>query len=53
MEWTLSPIILLKPNITLPDYVLVDFKASSVKRVYLNYLFLFYFSFIHLVYGTN
>uniref|UniRef100_A0A1I8B9I4 Neur_chan_LBD domain-containing protein n=1 Tax=Meloidogyne hapla TaxID=6305 RepID=A0A1I8B9I4_MELHA len=35
MEWTMSPIILLKPNITLPDYVLVDFKASSVKRVYI------------------
>uniref|UniRef100_A0A914KLE8 Uncharacterized protein n=1 Tax=Meloidogyne incognita TaxID=6306 RepID=A0A914KLE8_MELIC len=34
MEWTMSPIILLKPNITLPDYVLVDFKASSVKRLY-------------------
>uniref|UniRef100_A0A914I596 Neurotransmitter-gated ion-channel ligand-binding domain-containing protein n=1 Tax=Globodera rostochiensis TaxID=31243 RepID=A0A914I596_GLORO len=34
MEWTLTPILLLKENITLPDYVLVDHKASSVKRLY-------------------
>ncbi|KAL3111304.1 hypothetical protein niasHT_013346 [Heterodera trifolii] len=34
MEWTMTPILLLKENITLPDYVLVDHKASSVKRLY-------------------
>ncbi|KAI6223582.1 hypothetical protein M3Y99_01447200 [Aphelenchoides fujianensis] len=34
MEWTATPITILKENITLPDYVLVDFKASSVRRLY-------------------
>ena len=33
MEWTQSPILLLKENITLPDYVLIGYKAESVKRV--------------------
>lgn len=33
MEWTNVPITILKENITLPDYVLVDFKATSVFRV--------------------
>lgn len=37
MEWTNVPITILKQNITLPDYVLVDYKATSVFRVtYLN-----------------
>uniref|UniRef100_A0A0N4VM36 Neur_chan_LBD domain-containing protein n=1 Tax=Enterobius vermicularis TaxID=51028 RepID=A0A0N4VM36_ENTVE len=36
MEWTNTapPITILKQNITLPDYVLVDFKATSVSRLY-------------------
>uniref|UniRef100_A0A914EDM9 Uncharacterized protein n=1 Tax=Acrobeloides nanus TaxID=290746 RepID=A0A914EDM9_9BILA len=34
MEWTQSPILLLKENITLPDYVLIGYKAESVKRLY-------------------
>ncbi|KAI6215956.1 hypothetical protein M3Y94_00445900 [Aphelenchoides besseyi] len=34
MEWTATPITILKENITLPDYILVDFKASSVRRIY-------------------
>uniref|UniRef100_A0A915DTF4 Uncharacterized protein n=1 Tax=Ditylenchus dipsaci TaxID=166011 RepID=A0A915DTF4_9BILA len=34
MEWTSIPITILKENITLPDYVLVDFHATSVKRLY-------------------
>uniref|UniRef100_A0A914RWW0 Neurotransmitter-gated ion-channel ligand-binding domain-containing protein n=1 Tax=Parascaris equorum TaxID=6256 RepID=A0A914RWW0_PAREQ len=36
MEWTETapPITILKHNITLPDYVLVDFTATSVRRVY-------------------
>ncbi|GMR40769.1 hypothetical protein PMAYCL1PPCAC_10964 [Pristionchus mayeri] len=29
-----APIIILKENISLPDYVLVDFQASSEKRLY-------------------
>lgn len=35
MEWTETapPITILKHNITLPDYVLVDFTATSVRRV--------------------
>lgn len=41
MEWTETapPITILKENITLPDYVLVDYTASSVRRV----IDLFYF----------
>uniref|UniRef100_A0A915BJR8 Secreted protein n=2 Tax=Parascaris univalens TaxID=6257 RepID=A0A915BJR8_PARUN len=36
MEWTETapPITILKHNITLPDYVLVDFTATSVRRLY-------------------
>uniref|UniRef100_A0A915Q0N2 Neurotransmitter-gated ion-channel ligand-binding domain-containing protein n=1 Tax=Setaria digitata TaxID=48799 RepID=A0A915Q0N2_9BILA len=36
MEWTETapPITILKENITLPDYVLVDYTASSVRRLY-------------------
>ncbi|KAI1705079.1 neurotransmitter-gated ion-channel ligand binding domain-containing protein [Ditylenchus destructor] len=34
LEWTDVPITLLKQNITLPDYVLMDFHASSAKRLY-------------------
>ncbi|KJH53090.1 Neurotransmitter-gated ion-channel ligand binding domain protein [Dictyocaulus viviparus] len=36
MEWidTVPPITILKGNITLPDYVLVDFSASSELRLY-------------------
>jgi hypothetical protein len=34
MEWSATPITILKQNITLPDYVLVDFKSSSVQRLY-------------------
>ncbi|VDN39877.1 unnamed protein product [Gongylonema pulchrum] len=36
MEWTETapPITILKHNITLPDYVLVDFAATSVRRLY-------------------
>ncbi|VDN08069.1 unnamed protein product, partial [Thelazia callipaeda] len=36
MEWTETapPITILKQNVTLPDYVLVDYTASSVKRLY-------------------
>uniref|UniRef100_A0A0M3K5M4 Neur_chan_LBD domain-containing protein n=1 Tax=Anisakis simplex TaxID=6269 RepID=A0A0M3K5M4_ANISI len=36
MEWTETapPITILKQNITLPDYVLVDFTATSVRRLY-------------------
>ncbi|VDN26509.1 unnamed protein product [Gongylonema pulchrum] len=35
MEWTETapPITILKHNITLPDYVLVDFAATSVRRI--------------------
>uniref|UniRef100_A0A0M3IG30 Neur_chan_memb domain-containing protein n=1 Tax=Ascaris lumbricoides TaxID=6252 RepID=A0A0M3IG30_ASCLU len=35
MEWTETapPITIMKHNITLPDYVLVDFTATSVRRV--------------------
>ncbi|KAK6741649.1 hypothetical protein RB195_009491 [Necator americanus] len=36
MEWidTVPPITIMKGNITLPDYVLVDFSASSELRLY-------------------
>ncbi|KAI6177863.1 Neur-chan-LBD domain-containing protein [Aphelenchoides bicaudatus] len=34
MEWSSTPITILKQNITLPDYVLVEFKASSIQRLY-------------------
>ncbi|ULU03384.1 hypothetical protein L3Y34_002743 [Caenorhabditis briggsae] len=36
MDWitTVPPITILKGNITLPDYVLVDFSASSELRLY-------------------
>uniref|UniRef100_A0AC35F5A6 Neurotransmitter-gated ion-channel transmembrane domain-containing protein n=1 Tax=Panagrolaimus sp. PS1159 TaxID=55785 RepID=A0AC35F5A6_9BILA len=34
MIWKQDPILILKENITLPDYVLVDYKASTVKRLY-------------------
>ena len=34
MIWKSTPILILKENITLPDYILVDFKASLVKRLY-------------------
>uniref|UniRef100_A0A1I7YYV4 Neur_chan_memb domain-containing protein n=1 Tax=Steinernema glaseri TaxID=37863 RepID=A0A1I7YYV4_9BILA len=34
MEWSETPILLMKENITLPDYILVDFKADSVRRLY-------------------
>uniref|UniRef100_A0A7E4W1T7 Ligand-gated ion channel 50 n=1 Tax=Panagrellus redivivus TaxID=6233 RepID=A0A7E4W1T7_PANRE len=34
MIWMPTPILLLKENITLPDYVLVDYKASSIDRLY-------------------
>ncbi|KAH7726630.1 Protein ACC-4 [Aphelenchoides avenae] len=33
MEWTATPITILK-EIMLPDYILIDSKASSVKRLY-------------------
>lgn len=35
MEWTETapPITILKENITLPDYVLIDFSATSIRRV--------------------
>ena len=34
MVWKSTPILILKENITLPDYILVDFKASLIKRLY-------------------
>uniref|UniRef100_A0AC34RCL6 Uncharacterized protein n=1 Tax=Panagrolaimus sp. JU765 TaxID=591449 RepID=A0AC34RCL6_9BILA len=34
MIWKEVPILILKENITLPDYVLVDYKASLIKRLY-------------------
>ncbi|CAG9533546.1 unnamed protein product [Cercopithifilaria johnstoni] len=36
MEWTETapPITILKKNITLPDYVLIEYTASSVRRLY-------------------
>ena len=34
MIWKEDPILILKENITLPDYVLIDYKASSIKRLY-------------------
>ncbi|VDK53452.1 unnamed protein product [Cylicostephanus goldi] len=42
MEWidTVPPITILKGNITLPDYVLVDFSASSELRVSFNSYFI-------------
>lgn len=41
MEWTETapPITILKENVTLPDYVLVDYTASSVRRVSYSNLF--------------
>jgi hypothetical protein len=55
MGWSATPIIILKQNITLPDYVLVDFKADSIQRVSLfgvKALYL-YFRYILRDYGTN
>lgn len=55
MEWTRSPITILKQNITLPDYVLVEFKASSIHRARLivSYFLNKMFSCILLDFGTN
>ncbi|CAD5216120.1 unnamed protein product [Bursaphelenchus okinawaensis] len=34
MNWTATPILILKETISLPDYVLKDFQASSIMRLY-------------------